>query len=148
MRANSRRRLLLVVLLGVTPWTVLSANGFLTVYSAFGWVDVSTLGAAPVTTYLFHAAVLPRDVTAYALGAVTYGLAVLSASLALLDREDPRVTAAMLVLAGAGNAWFALGLSGRPGYVGIPLGSLALWAVVWWQYRTPLERLLLGQRPE
>ncbi|WP_277554238.1 hypothetical protein [Halobaculum limi] len=70
----------------------------------------------------------------WALASMCWLLALVSAALAFRDREDPRVTAGLLVLAGALNAAIALQFSIQPLRTEYPVGTLALWAVATWRY--------------
>ncbi|WP_049947471.1 hypothetical protein [Candidatus Halobonum tyrrellensis] len=56
-----------------------------------------------------------------------------SAALGRVGREDARVTAGLLSLAGAVNA--SVALSFRPSRLAVPVGSLVLWGVAAWRYR-------------
>ena len=50
----------------------------------------------------------------------------------VLDREDRRVTAGLLVLAGLTQLSLAYGFSRQPGRFAVPLGTVLCLAVVWW----------------
>jgi uncharacterized protein (TIGR04206 family) len=146
---SPRRRVLAVVALGVLPWTVVVLDGTLSLVFSFGLVDSASRHLVALADYLFvHTAGLPARLQAWPLGVLLYACALASATAGLWDREDPRLTAGLLLLAGVAHARVSLGLYrayGPSGPLIVPLGALATWAVVWWYY-WPLvrDRGLLG----
>ncbi|MFC7097583.1 TIGR04206 family protein [Halobaculum marinum] len=134
-RATPRRVLAAVLVCGLVPWSVQTFSSSSVPFFRFAWGGLSL---TPVVT--------PRLLPTYfglsrypllyrwALASLCWLLAVGSAALALVDREDPRVTAGLLVLAGAVNASVALSFGLQPLRTGYPVGTLALWAVAAWRY--------------
>ncbi|WP_227354808.1 TIGR04206 family protein [Haladaptatus salinisoli] len=128
----SGRRLALLAL-GLVPWTVLVARGGTTFVFPWGLVEPTTLHVTTLPDYLFvYTAGLPDRLLAWPVSVLCYLLALACAFAGRF--EDRRVTAGLLVLAGASHASFALGLVtgvSRSGLV-VPVGPVALWLVAWW----------------
>ncbi|QZP36779.1 TIGR04206 family protein [Halobaculum magnesiiphilum] len=135
-RATPRRVLAAVLLCGLVPWSVQLFSASTIPFLRFVWGGLSF-------TPVIYARTLPEYLALsgspllvpWVVAAACWLLAVASASLALVDREDPRVTAGLLVLAGAVNASVALRFGIQPSRTGYPVGTLALWAVAAWRYR-------------
>lgn len=127
-------RVAAVCLLAGLPWTVVVSGGALTLVFPFGLVDPGSLHLTTTVDYTYaHTRGLPGYLLAWPVGAALYALAVGSVlGGALFGREDRRVTAALLVLAGGAHLFHALGLSQGLRTVALPAGTLACWAVVWW----------------
>jgi uncharacterized protein (TIGR04206 family) len=139
---SSRRALAAVLGLLVLPWSIqLYASGATTILFPWGSVTPSVASVTTLAEFLLrYTAGLPGWLYAWPISALLYGLGVLSAAVgALGGREDVRLTAGLLVLAGVGNLWLAWGFSFQPGRIAIPVGTAALWGVVWVVYR-PLVR--------
>ncbi|WP_435179590.1 TIGR04206 family protein [Halorussus sp. AFM4] len=130
-RSADVRRLLALLSFLLVPWTVLGSGDLV-----FAW-GLATLDPVHVTTlpdYLFvYTRGLPNRLLAWPIAVALYLLAIANALLgtAAPRLEDRRVTGGLLVLAGASDLWFALGLT-RPGLVAVPVGSVLLWVAAWW----------------
>ena len=110
----------------------------------FGLLNFDPLQLATIYDYYFQYTVtLPRFLQAWGVSVLVYALAVASALLGFVWREDARVTAALLLLAGISHLWVSLGFLRRPGYVSVPVGSLLCFLVVWRYYRDDLAELVL-----
>ncbi|WP_435153189.1 TIGR04206 family protein [Haladaptatus sp. DFWS20] len=130
--ATKPRRLVLLSLL-VVPWTVLATSGGTTLVFPWGLANPITLHVTTLPEYLYaRTAGLPGQLLAWPLSVVFYLLALMSAFAGRF--EDRRVTAGLLVLAGVTHLNFTLRFVGYDGLV-VPLGSIALFAVVWWFHR-------------
>jgi len=129
-------QLLALLLIFLAPWAVLSTGDLV-----FAW-GLMTLDPIHVTTlpdYLFvYTRGLPRRLLAWPIAVVLYLLAVGSALLGTVDREDGRVTGGLLVFAGVSNLRFALG-TGQPGLLVVPVGTVLLWTGAWWFYWSDLR---------
>lgn len=129
------RVVLAVLLCGLVPWSVQTFVDGSAPFLRFAWGGLSVdpvLSARPLPLYLVGSGSPLLDRWAVAAGC--WLLALASAALAVRGREDARVTAGLLVLAGAVNLSLAVrfGLVGtRDGY---PVGTLALWLVAAWRY--------------
>ena len=144
---TDRRRLAAYLLAGLVPWTVLVAGPSVTVVFSFGLVTPAPLHLTDTLSYVFvHTRTLPRFLAAWPVGALCYLLALASALAgAVLDREDRRLTAGLLALAGLSQLLLAWGLSRRAGTLAIPVGTLACWGVVWW-FEWPVLRARIARR--
>jgi len=144
--ATARRRLLVVLGLAIVPWTVVFVAGTPTLFFPFGFVTPETATFTAIWDYYLRftagPAGLPQYLVAFGIGAVLYATAAVSVLSSFVWREDARITAAVLVLAGASNLVFALGFLRRPGYSAVPVGTLLLWTVVWWYYGDAFRRVL------
>ena len=139
-RVRPVRAVLVVLLAGLVPWSVQTFPGSGSPpFLRFAWAGVS-LDPVPVVrllpTYvgLSGSPLLGR----WLLSSTCWLCALASAALGWIDREDARVTAGLLVLAGAVNASVALSFGVQPSRSGYPVGSLVLWAVAAWRYRRAL----------
>ncbi|WP_121821431.1 TIGR04206 family protein [Halostella salina] len=139
------RRLAAVLALALLPWTVTiypGGSGFV-----FPWALYypGAGGAVPITEYYItytHATTLPPHLTAWGLSALVYGIAAGSALLgAIADREDRRVTGALLLIAALAHLRFSLGTD-HAGIITVPVGPVAALVVAWWFHADDLRRLV------
>jgi uncharacterized protein (TIGR04206 family) len=140
--ASPRRRLLVLLSLLAVPWSVQAFTAAdVTLLFPWGLVNTNPPAATTLYRYLFvYTAGLPDFLLAWPLSVGLYALAVGSAAGgALLGREDPRVTAGLLLLAGLAHLSLARGFSVQPGRVAWPLGTAVCAFVAWWFY-WPLVR--------
>jgi uncharacterized protein (TIGR04206 family) len=133
---SDRRRLLLVALVGVLPWTLVETSTVTTLFFPFGFLNLETpTHVVTIYGYLFvHTQGLYQFVYAWPLGVLLYLLAFGSAVLGLFDREDRRLTAGLLALVGLTQLQFALGWGSLPGNLGIPVATITTLMLVWWVY--------------
>lgn len=150
---SSTTALVAVAALLFVPLTVMrAAPGDLTL--VLPWALVNTAPIAPdqavhvytLAAYFRDPALtfggLPRSLQVWPVALVFHLLAVASAAGGrLAAREDRRVTAGLLALAGAASLWVVVGLGSRVGAtVGtdglfVPVGAVVTWAVVLVCYR-------------
>mgnify|MGYP000265357203 FL=1 len=142
------RRLAAILALAVVPWTVAVA-GTVTFVFPFALVDPNTGTVTTITDYYFvYTSALPPFLRAWGIGICLYLGAVASAvGGAVFDREDRRITAGLLVLAGLTQVSLAHGFSRQPGRFAIPLGTVLCLAVVWW-FDWPAIRAAVGLSSE
>lgn len=129
-RERTARALLPVLALAGLPWVVLTGGGLRLVF-AWGLVTPDPFHLVTLPDYLRYAggtAALPRRLFAWPTSVLLFLAAFASAAAGVAGREDRRLTAGLLALAGASQLTFALGLT-RGGVVGWPVGALALWTV-------------------
>ncbi|KAB1189292.1 TIGR04206 family protein [Haloferax sp. MBLA0077] len=136
-----RARLLLVLAVGVVPWSVQTfTTGSTTFLFAWGLVSPSSGSLTTITDFFFRFTMgLPDYILVWPVGVACYVVA-LGSSLSgyLFGREDVRITAAGLVLAGVTQLEVARGFSVQPGRTAWPLGTILLWAVagyLYWSHR-------------
>jgi uncharacterized protein (TIGR04206 family) len=135
MEHGPRRRLVAVVVAGLVPWTVLLIGDELTLVFSFGLFNTNPPMVVSVYDFFFRFTDgLPRFIEAWGTGVFLYLLALASAVAGVVWREDVRLTAFALTAAGLSQISVFLGFNRRIGYVGFPLGTLVLLAVVWWYY--------------
>lgn len=77
------------------------------------------------------------------MSAVLWLLALVSASLG--SHEDRRVTDGLLALAGLSQLVFAVGFWTAEGYVALPIGTVLLLGLAWWDYRFVTSRDSVSQ---
>jgi uncharacterized protein (TIGR04206 family) len=113
----------------------------------FPWGLVSTgpaLQLVPVWEYFFvhtRASALPPYLLSWGVGTLVYSMALVSAvGGTAIDREDRRVTAALLLVAAIAHLQFTLGTD-HAGVTSLPVGPAALFAVAWWFHAEYLRRL-------
>ncbi|MFC7136053.1 TIGR04206 family protein [Halobaculum litoreum] len=135
-RPTPRRLLLAVLLCGVVPWSVQTFTDSSVPFLRFAWGGLSFAPVVYARTLVEYLSLSGSPlVVPWVIATGCWLLAVASAALAFVGREDPRVTAGLLVLAGAVNASVALRFGIQPLRTGYPVGTLALWAVAAWRYR-------------
>ncbi|KAB1196864.1 MULTISPECIES: TIGR04206 family protein [Haloferax] len=139
-------RLVLVLVVGVVPWSVQTfSTGATTLLFAWGLLTPSPLSITTITDFFFrYTAGLPDYILVWPVGVVCYVVAVASAlSGTIFGREDVRITAAGLALAGVTQLEVARGFSVQPGRTAWPLGTVVLWAVagfVYWSHKEATSR--------
>jgi uncharacterized protein (TIGR04206 family) len=102
-------------------------------------VALDPLHVTTLPDYLFvYTRGLPQRLLAWPIAVLLYLVAVGSALLGSVRREDGRVTGGLLVFAGVSHLRFTLGL-GRPGLLAIPVGTILLWTGAWWFYWSDLR---------
>ena len=133
------RRLAVYLLVGLFPWTVLLVRDSVTLVFVFGLVTPDPLHLTDIVSYVFvHTRALPRFLAAWPAGALAYILGIASAAIGTrFGREDRRLTAGFLAIAGLTQLLLAWGLFQRGGTLALPVGTLALWTAVWW-YEWPV----------
>lgn len=140
------RRLGALLAVGAVPWLVVPYPGAFDLVFAWGLFAGRTGAFVSVLDYLFvHTpgpASLPGHLLAWPLATLLYLLALASAALSVVGREDRRVTAVLLVLAGVMGLRLWWGLpSGSPT---VPLGAALLFAFVWWFHAGDLRGIAPG----
>jgi uncharacterized protein (TIGR04206 family) len=122
---------LLVVPLSVQVYPDSTSAVFL-----WGLANLDPPSVTPLTAFLFrYTAGLPGYITAWPLAVALWVMALLSTLVgAVTGREDPRITAGLLVLAGATAVPVSTGFAVQPGRVAYPVGTLALWGVAAWYW--------------
>lgn len=148
-RARQYRRLSMLVVVALVPWTIVIARGTPTLVFAFGLYNFDPASLTTITDYYFRfTAGLPQFLIAWGLGVLCYLLALGSALLGLVWREDRRLTGALLVLAGLTEAGVSLGFMRRPGYLAVPVGTILLWLVAWRYYGRDLRAIFSYSGPD
>ncbi|GAD53634.1 hypothetical protein MBEHAL_2394 [Halarchaeum acidiphilum MH1-52-1] len=145
------RRLLVLLLVGLPPWTVIrwTNPGGSVGYDSYFAYGLGTLFGplgrhfTLLPTYLDHAVVTTYWQQAWPTGAFLYACALASVALGLIGREDRRVTAGLLGMAGAAELLHAVGLvHHNPRLLVLPIGTVLLWGVALARYRDALRRLV------
>lgn len=140
---SARVRVAAVLAVGLLPWTVVYTRGFVTLLTSVALVDPATLDATTVVAYLgYTRGEPPSFMFSWVVGTLLYVPTLGSVALSLLDREDERVTAALLVLLGLTQLSVAIGFIQRPTYVAVPVATAACWTVAWLGYRPALGQLV------
>ena len=135
MVADSRRRLAVVALVGLLPWTVLIIGSELTLVFPAGLVNTNPLQFVSVYDFFVRfTAGVPSFIQSWHTGVMLYLLALASAFSGVVWREDPRITALALVGVALSQVGVFLGLNRRLGSVALPVGTVSILAVVWWCY--------------
>jgi uncharacterized protein (TIGR04206 family) len=137
--SRSRRRLLVVAVLGVVPWTVVSYPSGVDLILPWGLVATDPVSVVDLYTYLFvytgGPATLPDRLVAWPVATLSYALALGSVALGLVGSEDRRVSAGLLFVAGVAHLQVTLGLR-RIGVDAYPLGAALSFLVAWWVFAT------------
>ena len=135
MVADSRRRLVVVALLGLVPWTVLIIGSELTLIFPAGLVNTNPLQFVSIYDFFVRFTVgLPSFIRSWRTGVLLYLVALASAGSGVVWREDPRITALSLVGAALSQVGVLVGFNRRLGYVALPVGTVAMLVAVWWYY--------------
>jgi len=143
----------LVALFSLTllPWiAVPNGTGDITFVMSWGLVNTNPWHALSLSEYLGATRgfeTLPWSLQVWPISLGFYiGAVASAASGVVVDREDPRLTAGLLVLSAVGSLIVWSGLAGRGVSKTIPVGVLATGVVIWWYY-WPALRQLGGRRP-
>ena len=152
-RGSSAVALAAVCGLAVVPWVVIRNGGSdLTLVMAWGLVNTNPWHALGLPGYLGATQgyeTLPWSFQVWPISFGFYCGAVLSAAGGVaFDREDPRLTAGLLVLSAVGSVIVWQGLAGRGVSGSVPAGAVATAVVVWWFYWPALRRLGAGQQSD
>ncbi len=129
------------------PWSVqVFAVGDATFLFAWGLVNTNPPSVTTLFDFLFvYTRGLPAYILAWPLSTLFYAAALASAAVGWrTGREDPRVTAGLLVVAAVAQFRLAWGFSIQPGRIAWPVASVAFLAVAWWGY-WPMLRQSVGR---
>lgn len=140
-----RRRSLALLAAGLLPWVVVVSGGEVGLVLSWGLADPASGDVTTLPAYvrLTGGLAVSRHLLAWPVAVVLYLAAVASAAAgAVLGREDRRVTAGLLVLAGATLLPVAAGVGRQAGVAAVPLGSLVCWAAAWAGWRDGLRALV------
>jgi len=150
-RRRAVRRFVGLLLVGLPPWTVIRFvdPGGVIGYESYYTYGLGTLfgpvGAHFVLlpTYLARVAVVgPYWRQLWPTSGFLFACTLASAALGLVGREDRRVTAGLLAMAGAASVVHAAGLAAYNGRLSVlPVGALLAWNAVALGYRDALARL-------
>jgi uncharacterized protein (TIGR04206 family) len=129
---GARRRFLLVLAVGVIPWTVVSTRGITTLLHPIGLLNFTPPHLVFLPEYVFvYTRGLPDYILAWPIGVLVYLLALASAAGGLVGREDRRLTAGLLALVALTQLSVAAGFSRRLNYVAVPVVTITAVAVAW-----------------
>lgn len=148
-RHDHHRRLLALLAAGLLPWVVVVSNGAVGLVLAWGLADPATADVTTLPAYVRFTGGLAvsRALLAWPVATVLYLVALASGlSGVVLDREDRRVTAGLLVLVGATLLPVAAGVGRDAGVAAVPVGSLVCWAAAWFGWREGLYGLVRLER--
>ena len=143
------RRLLVLVLPGLLPWGVVTwPGGFYLVFAA-GWTVEGLSGFRTLPTILAASGLGAPAAAPWLVAALLYALALASAALSSVGREDRRLTAGLCFLAGTSVLLFALRSSAQRGILVVPVGVVTLWAAAIYAYggRVPWLSAVLDRLP-
>ena len=133
-RWRALRRFLVVVALGFVPWTLVAGSD-LTYVFPFGLLNDDPWTLVWVHDYLrFSRYGRSAAIESWLLGVGVYVGALASALGGVAGREDRRLTAGLLVVAGVSQFPLVEAFSRRPGTLALPVGSLLLVVAAWWLY--------------
>ena len=135
MVADSRRRLAVVALLGLLPWTILVIGSELTLVFPAGLVNTDPLQFVSIYDFFVrYTDGLPSFIVSWRTGVLLYLVALASALSGVVWREDLRITALALVGAALSQVGVFLGFNRRLGSVALPVGTVVILTAVWWYY--------------
>ena len=126
-----------VLALLVVPWTVVHYPGGTSLVFPLWSATTNPLHATFLWEFVGRQPggieTLPPRLFAWPLATLLLVVAVLGAVAGMAGREDRRLTAGALVLAGLVHLRVTVGLS-RIGETALPLGPVLAFAVAWWHY--------------
>ncbi|UPM42462.1 TIGR04206 family protein [Halocatena salina] len=132
---NPRQRVMVVVVLGVLPWTVITAPQSVTLVFPFGLVGVESGHLVLVHEYLrFTGGQVAPFLRAWPIGVVLYAGALVSAVGGVFGIEDVRLTTGLLVVTAVSQLPLLAGGTRRMGYLALPVGVVLMVVVAWWVY--------------
>lgn len=151
-RCSTPVALVAVCGLAIVPWVgIRNAGGDLTFVMSWGLLNTNpwhTLWLTEYATQTQGFAVVPWSLQLWPFALGLYLCAIVSAiSGVVVDREDPRITAGLLVLSAVGSlfVWQELVASGFD--AAVPAGAIATAVVVWWFYWPVVRELGMDGRP-
>ena len=151
-RCSTPVALVAVCGLAIVPWVGLqNAGSDLTFVMSWGLVNTNPWHTLWLTEYAAETrgfGSVPRSLQFWPFALGFYAGAVVSAvSGVVAEREDPRITAGLLVLSAVGSlfVWQAFVASGFD--LVVPVGAVATAVVVWWFYWPAVRQLGTGGRP-
>ena len=127
------RRLVVLAVLGLVPWTVLVSTDLTFVFSA-GIVNSNPWVFLSTPEYLANTRGVAPFIEAWLVGSALYGAALVSAAAEALGRGDRRLTGGLVALAALGQVPLVLVWGRQFGRTALPAGSLLLLAAAWWYY--------------
>jgi len=152
-RLSTPAALVAVCGLALVPWVgIHNIGGDLTFVMSWGLVNTNPWHTLWLPGYLGTTQgfdMLPWSLQVWPIALGFYGGAVISAAGGVVvDREDPRITAGLLVLSAVGSLFVWQGLVARGVSGAIPAGAVATAIVVWWFYWPAVRELGVGGRPD
>lgn len=143
------RRLPAIGIVGVLPWTILlTGEGTYSLVFAWGLLSPDPIHTVTIISYVFeYTQGLPQRLLAWPIGVGCYSLALGSAiSGTTTGREDPQLTAWLLLLAGMSQLVFSIGIARRdPSSLVLPTGTAMCWLIVWWFHRSDILGIATGR---
>jgi uncharacterized protein (TIGR04206 family) len=131
----SRRRVAVCLAAGLVPWILVPYEVGLGLVFSVGLVNPGPGPVAFQSVWGFVRAAtrgLPPSLLAWPTATLLYLTALGSLALALVDREDRRVTAGLFALAGLDLVYFAVAFSSaRLRVFAVPFGVALLWLAAW-----------------
>ncbi|MFB6218833.1 MAG: TIGR04206 family protein [Halobacteriaceae archaeon] len=131
---RTRRRAGAVLAVLAVPLSVQVYPGQATALFAWGLATLDPPGVTTLPAYVRLAGGTPGYVAAWPLAAGLWALALASTLAGVRGREDARVTAGLLALAGVAALPLSLSFAVQPGRTAYPVGTAALWAVAAWSW--------------
>jgi uncharacterized protein (TIGR04206 family) len=146
-RTSTPAALAAVALLGTVPVSVQTfarPGSGVSVVFPWGLFNTAPPHVTTLLEFLFvYTSGLPEFILAWPLSVGLWLLALGSATVGVaVGREDVRVTAFLLVLAGVAALSVSTGFSVQPYRTGYPVGPLAAWLVAWWFYAPAVRESL------
>ena len=131
--AQPNGRLLVLIGIGLLPWTVITWAGGTQVVALWGLLNPDTLHVVSLPEYLFVlTAGLPDRLLAWPVSALLYAAGLGSAGLERSDHGDRRLTVGLLALAALAHLGFAAGVAARGSATVLPIGPVLVGAAIWW----------------
>jgi uncharacterized protein (TIGR04206 family) len=132
---NAKGRLIVILVLGVIPWTVITTGGFVMLVFPFGFVNVDPWHLLTLLEYLhFSGGQTTQYIGMWPIGALLYAVTFLSAVSGVFGYEDRRLTGGFLVSTALSQIPFVLGFAQRLRYSAYPVGIVLMFVVAWWFY--------------
>jgi uncharacterized protein (TIGR04206 family) len=142
--STPRRRLLVLLALGLVPWTVVFIGSELSLFFPFGVLNTNPLELTTLHEWFAGGGRLPRNPELLPLSYTFYLGALLSALAGVWGREPPRLTAGLLVLAGITHFGVSYSVLHRIAYLPLPVGAPLALAAAWWFYWPDLRTVLFA----
>lgn len=142
-----RRELLVLVAIGLLPWTVIAWPGGVQFVALWGLLNPATLHVVSLPEYLFVlTAGLPDRLLAWPASGVLYAAGLAATVAGWWARADVRLRAGLFGLAAIAHLGFAVGVATRGAAEVVPVGPVLVAVAIWWFHWPTIQPRIARER--